>query len=585
MSGGMPQVGGHTTWRDKHPPEKGKMGKSRDSHDQRLRGCSGMEHLGETLLLLYGSSPPGGTSVFSADIESAVAYLEGRLDPAEEQAFRKLLASDPALFEAFSDVILTARGTEYSRVLLTPPADGRTEWSEAISTTWRNWARILVPVCAGFLIVFFLIHHFATLGPLFQSGDAPMTASLGDDVQVALGRDTVFRQTGPSRISLSKGSVWLDVALGGRGFAVDTPYGEVTVTGTSFGVTVGPGNILVEASRGSVVVSQGSVLEVVKAGNTLVSRADGLHLPQLRMAGTHKPDWVQEIMPDPFRQPLVKPYAADSDTALLLHMDELAGERHVIVDSSPNRLDARTQMTGRSADSPLAGVSGPPGLGNAAQITSASTRRVLRESTAQGPSLKEETEALDEMVEFHDSSFHQDRFTVEAWIMSREGVFAGEEPGVFHIQDDLGGTLLPGTPGESHSYFSFALDTARDGQHELFVAYRDPQGNPVRFSSGTPIRFEPGVWYHVAVTYEVQGAGEGGAITFYVDSSATRGAASRPGTVTGRVAGAPRIRPFNGGLDGLYEIGGFACATHSLNGFLDELRYSNTVRGFFNLTD
>ncbi len=245
---------------------------------------------------------------------------------------------------------------------------------------------------------------------------------------------------------------------------------------------------------------------------------------------------------------VVQPYANDSDTALLYHLNETTGSYssnasdHFIDDSSGSGQHMRT-MTGNSTNSPFQGVSGPNGLGAAATISS--TKRMFRVDAAAVTVLDTET------------------FTIEAWIRNPGVSFDG----VFRADGDEGG---------SYPLLQFGVKD----DDKLMLGVRDSAGNYDALTSTVALSFVTDRWYHVAVTYNGDGTGNDSQVKFYCDPVTDLGASSRAGTQLGSTITSDDLLDFT--TTGNIYVGDWNCA-HCLDGDIDEVRYSNVVRDTFNL--
>ncbi len=250
---------------------------------------------------------------------------------------------------------------------------------------------------------------------------------------------------------------------------------------------------------------------------------------------------------------IVQPYANDSDTALLYHLNETTYQvststtDYFIDDSSSNKHLRTTKIDVDGSDaagSPFQGVSGPNGLGVAANITSA--RRMLRVGEAL-PTLSTTT------------------FTIEAWI--RNPGLNGD--GIFRVNDDPTGSC-------PLVQFQILADS------KLKLIARDSDNGVLGVNSTQAVTFSADTWYHLAVTYDNNGLAtdNDSTVEFFCDPVTSLGASSRAGTKLGDT------------IESLKDLKAFAASTGqiwagegggNLDGDIDEVRYSNVVRDTFNL--
>src|SRR5262249_51258969 len=118
-----------------------------------------------------------------------------------------------------------------------------------------------------------IYHRGATLS---TADTAAAVFNLGSGVHAEMSGATALKLLGTEKLALERGSVWLNVTPGGKGFEVETPFGLVKVTGTKFGVTVNDHETRVEVAEGSVAVSQAQGAGKVTAGQTLTASAAGI---------------------------------------------------------------------------------------------------------------------------------------------------------------------------------------------------------------------------------------------------------------------------------------------------------------------
>lgn len=247
----------------------------------------------------------------------------------------------------------------------------------------------------------------------------------------------------------------------------------------------------------------------------------------------------------------ITPYATDSDTAVLYHLDEATGTcnptpSHPVVDSSGNGQNLLTI----DSVSPFDGVNGPSGLGTSMTSDGPNSKRAYRLGNAD-----------------LDGLFNTETFTIEAWIRNPSDA---AYTSFFRIDRS------PGVSNMIH----FGLDTDVD---QLRFAFLDG-GNWSIFVSTVTLAFEEDTWHHVAVTYDNKGGGTANdsEVKFFFDSENDLGSSgTRPGTQLGdTITNVKDVFSFGGDGDiwvAELEGGNF------LNGDIDEVRYSNVVRSDFNL--
>lgn len=130
---------------------------------------------------------------------------------------------------------------------------------------------------------------------LETDGNSSARFKIGEEVFAAIASNTKIQIHNKQSLALNKGSVWLSVTPGGKGFRVETPFGLVRVTGTQFGVTVTARQTLVEVREGSVEVSQAQGLGRVTQGKVLTADASGISAASPRPEGTDYPGWVNSL--------------------------------------------------------------------------------------------------------------------------------------------------------------------------------------------------------------------------------------------------------------------------------------------------
>lgn len=246
----------------------------------------------------------------------------------------------------------------------------------------------------------------------------------------------------------------------------------------------------------------------------------------------------------PLASAAIMPYTADSDTAALYHLNNATGDfstSSYISDSSANGLDLRSPTGGSS---PFLGVAGPDGLDTAATFTPATTR-----------AFRFGDNTLNSKLEF-------DQFTIEGWVRNPTGL----NPAIFYLQDQ----------GASQRVF-FRLNQNASGAAVQLV-FNNASTGTTALTSATRTVLAADTWYHVAVTYDDQGAttANDSIVNFYLTPVTSETRVSVGGATT--VADLKAL----GATGQLLEIGGSG-GNNELGGNLDELRYSNTVRDSFNL--
>lgn len=102
---------------------------------------------------------------------------------------------------------------------------------------------------------------FARTGDHFETAEGTqMMLSLAGPTVVKLDENTRLKVSDARRLSLERGTIWLDVGKDGSLFKVITPAGLVTVFGTIFSVQVSEGRTTVTVESGHVQVESGEHL-------------------------------------------------------------------------------------------------------------------------------------------------------------------------------------------------------------------------------------------------------------------------------------------------------------------------------------
>lgn len=137
---------------------------------------------------------------------------------------------------------------------------------------------------------------FAQGSPIRTAKEHKWLFRLSDDVRCAMNGATEVQLDSSREITLAEGEVWLWVAPGGKGFAVKTPHGRVTVHGTSFGVSVADGQTRVEAAEGMVTMASASGAAVeVASGRRSAMTASAVDAAASRTEGAGLPPWVSQV--------------------------------------------------------------------------------------------------------------------------------------------------------------------------------------------------------------------------------------------------------------------------------------------------
>ncbi len=246
----------------------------------------------------------------------------------------------------------------------------------------------------------------------------------------------------------------------------------------------------------------------------------------------------------PLAPAAVVPYTVDGDTAALYHLDNDTGDYSTssyILDETSNDLDLRSPG---GDSSPFLGVAGPDGLGTSATFTTDTTRAFRFGANDVGSAL----------------NFSQ--FTIEGWVRNPSGT----NPAIVYLQDQ----------GSAQRVF-FRLTQNASGAAVALI-FKDTAGSTVALTSSTRTVLDDDTWYHVAVTYDDQGAttADDSIVNFYLTPFSSMDRVS-----VGSATGVADLRAL-GATGQLLEIGGSG-GNNELSGDLDEVRYSNIVRDSFNL--
>lgn len=133
-------------------------------------------------------------------------------------------------------------------------------------------------------------------GPSFAATPSP-SMTVTREIRTVVAEGGSVRMLAPDRMRLDAGAVWLWVKPGGRGFRVETPFGEVRVLGTSFGVTVSPKGLVVDVVEGRVAVGPRDGPDTsIGAGFRLWITDDGRREFADRPEGTELPYWVDALL-------------------------------------------------------------------------------------------------------------------------------------------------------------------------------------------------------------------------------------------------------------------------------------------------
>lgn len=332
------------------------------------------------------------------------------------------------------------------------------------------------------------------------------------------------------RCRLIAGELTARVPKQAVGFVVDTPRLSIVDLGTEFGARVATdGETQVEVFDGAVTVEQIAVEQLdgastepirLQAGQAVrlpAAGGTGARLQRVEVGSKKFARWL------PGREPVeLRPHADDEapQVAVLYHLD---GNGR---DSSGNGLHAEPH------GEVFQGDAGPPGLDKAAGpfLLTQRLRRTLSEAEA--------------------ARFNVETFTIEAWV--RDPDFSRESPGVFQVRDELNSRV---SLRLDHGCISLALQRADSGE---FAVLRSE-----------PLTWRPGVWYHVAVTYDGDGQGNDSRVRFY-----RKPWGSRAPIQLGELKDGLDLAPLTAGA--LLRIGGLDdMEQRSFGGYIDEIRYTN----------
>ncbi|QNN23762.1 LamG domain-containing protein [Planctomycetales bacterium ZRK34] len=229
-------------------------------------------------------------------------------------------------------------------------------------------------------------------------------------------------------------------------------------------------------------------------------------------------------------QPVVTPYSDNQSptVAALYHMNGNGA------DASGNGFDLS------ATTSPFAGVNGPNGLGEAAGAFDSTSKRLVRTLSTQADVDK----------------FNTQTFTIEAWVRNPE--LDGHDH-VFGYRDG----------GDSR----VSLRVGSNGQ--LGLAFQDATTPTSLFTlvTSTNLTWDADTWYHIAVTYEGDGAGNDSIVNFFRTAlDDLTGHAQLVNTVTG-VKDLAALTP-----GGQLQIGNVDGITQrNFGGDIDEVRYTNAA--------
>lgn len=226
------------------------------------------------------------------------------------------------------------------------------------------------------------------------------------------------------------------------------------------------------------------------------------------------------------------PYTPDASTALLYHFGEPAGAA-TAADSSGNGLNL-TAVT-----SPFAGAIAPIALGTAAGAFDTGSK-TLRKTGATATEI---------------ALFNTETFTMEAWVRNPTLAAGGDQMGIFQYRAGSSRVAM-----RLEANFRLALSIIR----------KDTSGwTPIMTSS--PLTFDDDVWYHLAITYAGDGAGNDSVVKFYQTAAGSYMADLIETITTGY-----DIKDLTTG--GTFNMGASdAMGVRSFGGDIDEFRYTNRV--------
>jgi hypothetical protein len=145
-------------------------------------------------------------------------------------------------------------------------------------------------------------------------------------------------------------------------------------------------------------------------------------------------------------------------------------------------------------------------------------------------------------------------FSIEAWV--RNPTLAGDQMGIFQYRHG------------NNSRVSMRLET--DFRLSLSIQKKS-DGAWTRIRTTSPLTFDSDVWYHLAATYEGDGAGDDSVAKFY-QTPADSYYAMLLETLTGQ----PDIKDLTAG-GGLNIGASDGMNTRCFGGDIDEIRYTNRV--------
>jgi hypothetical protein len=282
------------------------------------------------------------------------------------------------------------------------------------------------------------------------------------------------------------------------------------------------------------LTNQPDLKPLTAGANLRVGGLDGLavrnlggDVDEVRYSNVVRTDFNLD-QPAPFS---VRPYDDNRapTVAALFHLDGNGN------DSSGNGLDLT------ASNSPFITVSGPPGLDQAAGPFNNGNKSLNRSGLS----------AADV------GRFNTETFTIEAWVRDPALTSGGDAMGILQFRDG------------NNSRVAMRLDN----QFRLMLAYQRADTGAFDYvRTSSPLQFDPGQWYHLAVTYEGDGTGNDSAVKFYeTPLSDTSGVATLLETVT-----AEDIMPLTAG--GALRVGTLDGSTgRSFGGYIDEVRYTNLV--------